>query len=165
MTRDEILRIFRVDMESGRLWWAIRPKCHAQLFGQEAGGPRRSHSGKSYWIVRAGGKAWKRAHLVYCVMHGRFPSPCVDHINGDSLDDRIANLREATITENAWNHKKRRRPSASGLPMGLRVTRYGRFVARIGYRGKQIQIGVFATQAEAHAAYLAKRMELYGQFA
>ena len=100
---------------------------------------------------------------MFLYVYGYFPFPCIDHINGNSLDDRIENLREATIIENAWNHKKRKRKI--NLPMGVRNMANGKFQARIGYKGKQLHLGVFDTANEAKNIYELKRKELYGKFA
>ena len=163
MTRQEINGLFKVDLENGRLFWLRPPKFHSELVGCEAGGPRPQHSGKSYWIVRINRKAYRRGHIIFCAVHGRFPTPCLDHVSGDSLDDRPSNIREATITENAWNHKHRKR--RINLPMGVRGLASGRFQARLGYLGTQLHLGSFDTPEGARAAYIQKRKECYGRFA
>lgn len=164
MTRQQILRAFYADLAKGTLTWRAVSKYHSRLNGKEAGGPRPTHIGKQYWVIRWDKYSYKRAHLIYFLVHGKWPKPCVDHINGDSLDDRPSNLRAATVTQNAWNHHKRKRRIK--LPMGVRINKpSGSFSARISYRKRQIHIGVFDTPEMAHGAYLEKRKELYGQFA
>jgi hypothetical protein len=83
----------------------------------------------------------------------------VDHINGDSLDNRIANLREATPALNAQNRRTPRRGSALGV-QGV-TARWGRYTAQITVRGKQHHLGLFATVDEARAAYVAAKRELH----
>lgn len=39
-----------------------------------------------------------------------------------------------------------------------------KFRAQIGFNGKQIGLGSFATPEAAHGAYVAKAAELYGDF-
>jgi len=163
LTKTEIEALFTVDLEGGRLFWRVPSKYHAEKVDQEAGGPALSQSGKYYWVVSINGRKYKRAHLIFCLAHGRFPVPMADHKNGDSLDDSPSNLRDATATQNAWNHKKRKRRIA--LPMGVRATKAGTFEARIGFHKTQIHLGAFATPEAAHAVYLSKRSELYGEFA
>jgi hypothetical protein len=163
MTPEHLACLFDVDLDAGRLFWRHGPRTHPRLAGQEAGGARRSHSGKQYWIVKIDGRAVKRSHLIYLAANGELPSPCCDHINGDSLDDRASNLRRATVAENAQNHKRRARRIA--LPMGVRHMASGRFQARIGHLGKQVHLGAYATPEEAAAIYRAKRKELFGEFA
>ena len=158
-----IRSIFDIDMEGGRMFWRAPPHTHQRLLGLEAGTPRGSHSQKIYWVIRIGGKAYKRGRLIFFAAFDRWPVPCIDHIDGNSLHDGILNLREATATENAWNHKRRKRRIA--LPMGVRLTGSGRYQARIGYHGTQIHLGAFDTPEEARAIYLDKRKELYGDFA
>ena len=159
----DVQRLFHADLLSGRLFWAIAPRTHPRLAGREAGSSRLGRGGKCYWYIKIGGVAYKRSHLIFCLVHGRMPSPCCDHINGNSLDDRPSNLREATITENAWNHKTRAR--RINLPMGVRSLPSGRYQARLSFHGKQLHLGSFSTPEEARAVYLAKRVENYGEFA
>ena len=164
MTRDRLFQVFVVDLDGGRLHWRQPSKFHNEKAGREAGCAWRSHSGKQYWHVKIDGRTYKRGRLIFFLAHGRFPSPCLDHINGNSLDDRLANIREATITQNAWNHKRRAKRSL--LPMGVRlISASGRYQARIAFNKSMIHLGAYDTPAEAAFAYQAKRRELYGHFA
>ena len=156
-------QLFELDKNSGKLFWIKPPKNHPDLLGKEAGCLTRNSNGKGYWMIQVDGKKYKRSHIVFFLVNGFWPKPCVDHINGDSTDDRPSNIRQATFTENAWNHKKRAR--RINLPIGVKNLASGRFEARIGYLGKQIHLGSFQSLDEASAVYQSKRRELYGQFA
>ena len=153
-----------VDPEAGKIIWREPPSNHPRLRGLLAGSPRKTR-GKIYWHIKYNRFAIKRSWLIFLWTHGRWPTDCLDHADGNSENDAIGNLREATVLQNAWNHKKRARPTASNLPMGVRPTPQGRFEARIGYRKTQIHLGAFETVEKATAAYVAKRQELYNDFA
>jgi hypothetical protein len=155
--------IFHLDKQTGRLFWKTPSKYHKDLIGKEAGNANKTHNDKCYWVVQVNGKKMKRGHIVYFMTHGVWPKPCIDHINGNSLDDRPENLRIATVLENSWNHKGRKRTIQ--LPMGVRHSGHGAYVARISYKKSQIYLGIFDTIQEASAIYQQKRRELYGEFA
>lgn len=153
-----------IDPISGTAVWIDATKHHAPLNGANAGTPRANHSGKRYWYIKIDNKAYKRSHLMFLVTHGRWPQHQIDHIDGNSLNDKASNLREATATQNAWNHK--RRAKKSSLPMGVRLMpQSGRFQARIACEKKVMHLGTYATPDEAHKVYLEKRKELFGDFA
>lgn len=147
----------------GVFYWIIPPLGHAELMGEEAGTPTENRGGKAYHNIQIDGVKYKRSRLAFLYMEGRWPSDMIDHINGDSLDDRWLNLRDATATQNAWNHKGRSKDS--DLPMGVRLNKSGRYSARICVRGEQIQIGTFNTIAEAETAYRQARRKYYGEYA
>jgi hypothetical protein len=44
--------------------------------------------------------------VIWALVHGRWPKQTIDHANGETLDDRLENLREATPSEQQWNQKK-----------------------------------------------------------
>ena len=162
LTKNQLTTLFDIYPENGKVFWKNVSKHHKRLNGIEAGCSQNSRN-KDYWVIKINNKKYKRGRLIFFYVHGKFPNPCIDHINGNSLDDRIENLREATVIENAWNHKKRKRKI--NLPMGVRNTPNGKFQARISYYGKQIHLGVFDTSIEAENVYKLKRKELYGKFA
>jgi len=155
---------FEIDAERGLLIWRHPPKNHPRMIDREAGSFRPTHWGKRYCHIKKDRHAFKRGYLIFLWVYGRWPAPCLDHIDGNSENDSIANLREATTTENAWNHKKRAR--RINLPMGVRlITKSGRYEARIGFHGNQLTLGAYDTPEAAHAVYLAKRKELYREWA
>ncbi len=159
----EALRRALILIPGGKLIWANPSEYHCGLIGYEAGGPVPSHNGKVYWKVSIGGRKYSRSRLVFCFIHGRWPTDQIDHIDGDSLNDSPSNLREATVTQNAWNHHKRAKKSL--LPMGVKALPSGRFQARIAVNKKSLSLGVFATEEEASAVYRAARSEHFGAFA
>lgn len=159
----DVLRLFRVCFVEGRLFWRIAPRTHPRLVGREAGSLRRSASGKLYCHVKIDGKPYKRGHLIYLAANGEWPSPCLDHIDGNSLNDALSNIRRASVLENAWNHKKRSK--RSDTPMGVRRLPSGRFQARLAKQNQQISVGTFATREAAIAAYRAARERYFGNFA
>lgn len=160
--REQVLYLFDIDKEAGKFFWKNPPKNHWQLLGTEAGCATPTHS-KTYWVIKVGGKAFKRGRLMFLVAYGFLPEPTVDHEDGNSLNDRPGNLREATGTENARNHKHRAKKQ--NLPMGVRRLASGKFQPRIGVNKKQIHLGSFDTPEEAEAVYLTNRKEHFHEFA
>jgi hypothetical protein len=50
---------------------------------------------------------WVMAHrLAFRIVHGRWPIGEIDHINGNPSDNRIANLRECTRSQNVMNTRR-----------------------------------------------------------
>lgn len=115
--------------------------------------------------------AWNRTtHSYYAVAHNRIlhreltsapDGMMVDHINRNSLDNRIQNLRIATNSQNQHN-TKRRVDNSSGI-RGVRFER-GRWRAQIKRNGKNFHIGSFSTSHEAKLAYDQKAKELSDSF-
>ena len=55
-----------------------------------------------YSATKIGGEHWCVHKLIYLYHHGYVPNQ-LDHINGDTSDNRIENLREANSSENMRN--------------------------------------------------------------
>jgi len=85
-----------------------------------------------------------------------------DHINGDPLDNRRANLRPCTKAENNRNRGSHK-TSKTGIK-GVSPWR-GRFRVVIHDGKKQIYLGSFPTADLAAAAYNGAAIVLYGAFA
>lgn len=156
--------VFRLDPNNGVLYWTAPPKNHAEKRGAVAGslcvGKGKN---KSYWQVRAFGKTFKRSRVVFHMTHGRWPMPGVDHRNGDSLDDRPANLRECDQSQNTANSADRQR--ATELPRGVYRTVQGRFMARLTVKGQTKSLGTFDDPATAKSIFEMARKEAFGEFA
>lgn len=87
----------------------------------------------------------------------------VDHRDSDGLNNRRGNLRAASRAQQSWNRRPRIE-STSGLK-GVFPTSPGRWIARVVWQGKRLNLGTFRSPEEAARAYDAKARELYGEFA
>ncbi len=88
---------------------------------------------------------------------------CVDHINHDALDNRKFNLRLCTIQQNTFNQG--RVNNKHGLKGIYLCSQTNKWVAQIVKDGKRRCIGYFKTKEKAHAEYVKKAKELFGEFA
>jgi hypothetical protein len=85
----------------------------------------------------------------------------VDHRDGNGLNNRRANLREATRQQNMHNQRTRC-DSTSGFK-GVGPSK-GKWQARIKLHGKVRHLGYFHTPEVAHAAYCKASKELHGDY-
>ena len=89
---------------------------------------------------------------------------CVDHINGDPLDNRKVNLRICTQAENRRNSKINKR-NISGYKGVSFIKMSGKYQSRICFNYKQYELGTFERAEDAAFAYNKKAKELFGEFA
>ena len=87
----------------------------------------------------------------------------IDHINGNGLDNRKANLRPATVAQNAWNSKKRN--PRSGYKGVCFDKDKGLWRAAIVCNRKRIHLGYFKNRTDAAKAYDKAAKKYHGQFA
>lgn len=85
-----------------------------------------------------------------------------DHINGDKLDNRAANLRHCTNAENA---RHRPRPVGKSGYRGVSVKKNGKFEASIMADYKRKSLGVYDQAIDAAKAYDEAAMKLHRSFA
>jgi len=142
------------DPETGVFTWRVARRGGASL-GDIAGGPNK----KGYIKIRLDGKMYYAHRLAWLYMYGVWPTKFVDHINCVESDNRIVNLRIATRAQNMANSRKH----AAGLLKG--VKRYGdKFQARIRIDKCLMNIGVYDTQEQAHAAYCEAAQKVFGAY-
>ena len=100
-------------------------------------------------------------HLVINIPDGMF----CDHINHNGLDNRKANVRPVTHTQNVWNRRKFKKPSRSKYKGVDWATDMKRWRARIRVNGKRIYLGSFKNEIDAAKAYDTAAQKYHGQFA
>ena len=88
-----------------------------------------------------------------------------DHINGNGLDNRKANLRPATRAQNGWNRRKGRIKSRSRYKGLAWDSKDKRWEVRISVNGRRIYIGRFQDQMKAARAYDRAARKYHGQYA
>lgn len=96
------------------------------------------------------------------------PGEQVDHIDGNTLDNRRANLRLCTRKENSRNHPGRpnqRRSRYKGVEYRTDGVRRRPWYAGARVDGRIVCFGFYLTEEEAALAYNAGVSRLYGEFA
>lgn len=129
------------------------------------------HSGRVY-AVRSekflDGK--KRFVYMHRFLTGAMKGQHVDHINGNTLDNRRSNIRACTSGQNSYNQSKRKIKSTSKFKGVSWNTRRKKWVAQCG--GPKTPgikanpyIGSYDSELDAARAYNEYAIKRFGQFA
>lgn len=129
--------------------------------GAKAGGEAGNVAEDGYRRVRLMQKYYLAHRLAWFYVTGRWPEFEIDHRNGNGLDNRWENLRDATPTINQQNHRQPGKANTSGFLGASLNKRSGLWRAKIRVHGKDVALGYFKTAAAAGAEYLARKRELH----
>jgi hypothetical protein len=88
----------------------------------------------------------------------------VDHISGNTLDNRKVNLRTCTYAENCRNRSKQKNNSSGFKGVSFKRPT-NRWVAQIMVNGNYIHLGYFFTLEEAAAKYNEAALKYHGEYA
>lgn len=89
----------------------------------------------------------------------------VDHINGNTLDNRKCNLRLCTGSQNSANTRKKASTSSSIYKGVSFYSRDRNWLAQIRCKGVYYYLGYYKTEIEAAVAYNNAAEKLFGKFA
>jgi hypothetical protein len=130
--------------------------------GRCASGAEAGRIALGYRRITVDRRDYPAHRLAWLYVHGEWPQGPLDHVNRKRDDNRIANLRLATDSQNKAN-----RPAQANSTSGIKgvYKRYRRWTAQICVQGRRLNLGTFATAGEAEAAYQAAAREHYGKFA
>jgi len=139
--------------------------CFAWIAGRLSGRVAGSQSGKRYWYIQFRGHKFPAHRLAWFFENGEWPDGDIDHINGDKQDNRIANLRPASRSENLWNSKKRK-DNKTGEKNVFWLARDNKWLVRVHANGKSHLIGRFAPDHYDQAVLAARkaRANLHKEF-
>lgn len=151
MTASELRNILSYDPTTGEFRWRRASK---RLAG-------RTNCSTGYREIQIGRRLYGAHRLAWLYMKGEWPPFQIDHDNLQKTDNRWSNLRDATPGQNSANTPKRR----SGLKGVTLHKTTGKYQAQIKTRNINFYLGLFEDEASAHAAYMKKAIELFGNFA
>lgn len=102
--------------------------------------------------------------LAWFYVHGVWPLGNIDHIDMNKKNNRIDNLREANLFENARN-KEKTITNKSGYKGVAKNTKCNTWRSTITANRKTIYLGSFNNKEDAAIAYDKAAIRLHGEFA
>lgn len=163
ISHDLLTYLFRYEPETGDFVRA-KPRQGASV-GEVAGCiVTNPATGKKYRHIGVNGEQLMAHRLAWFYVHGTWPVGEIDHIDGNSLNNAIANLREATRSQNSFN-RGQQVTNTSGFKGVCWHKNRCKWAASITVDRKQKHLGYFPTAELAHAAYCEAAKKLHGDFA
>lgn len=150
-----IIKIIKPDFDAGLLFWMPREKSlFKEEFRWKSWNDRYAHKEALVNINNGGYKQGEiyskphKAHRVMWYIETKEIPLIVDHINGIRTDNRLENLRNVSVMENARNTCLNTRNKSGVIGVSYDNT-YNKWVARIVVEGKSIFLGYFENFEEA----------------
>ena len=159
LTVSRLKELLDYDPLTGIFTWKVKRP------GKNGGVRPGDHAGMltgGYILIGIDGEKHQAHHLAWLFMTGSWSANLLDHEDGNGLNNRWANIREATRSQNNTNCGTRPQ-SATGFK-GVRPHR-DKFVAQISINNKTRYLGIFETPEEAHTAYTKAANDAHGEFA
>jgi hypothetical protein len=172
--------LLRYEPETGKLFWKRRP-ITMFAFDSERHSGKRIYSAQracNIWNTRYADKEalttlnnWGCLHgsihkqsmlahrVIWELVTGKPPREEIDHINGNKIDNRLVNLREATPSLNSSNRGIAINNKSGEIGIFWNAIRE-RWRAQITQNGKQQFLGEFKTKEEAIRARKAAEIAL-----
>ena len=102
--------------------------------------------------------------LAWAIYYGEWPTHSLDHVDLNKSNNRIANLRKATMSENLRNIATPIH-NTSGFKGVYWHKRASKWAARIKHNQKDIHLGLFKEIHDAVACVTEARNKIHGVFA
>ena len=153
----------RLEYADGKLYWRPNPNGPKNWNARFAGKLAGCDSGHGYWKIRINGKALY-AHQLVVLMHHGFMPEAIDHIDCDTSNNRVENLRAATKSANGMN-RHAPKSNTSGCKGVIWHKGANKWMARIMTAGRDTYLGLYTDFAEACSAANNARLEHHGDFA
>jgi hypothetical protein len=156
-----LLEALRYEPDTGHFYWQkMLGKARRGFAGKRAGSDRPN---QHYTTISVCGRVYYAHRLAWFYTHGRWPNEHIDHINGDKLDNRLCNLREATRAQNMRN-SRRHKDNTSGFT-GVRFHRpSGKWQACGSYDHRFRSFGYYDTAEEAAKARELATKATFGEY-
>jgi len=151
------MQVLHYNSETGVFTWVIPSR------GTKAGDVAGCRKNNGYIKICVDQKQYHAHRLAFLYVEGRFPKADIDHVNGDRTDNRWANLRHATRSNNLLNKAKSPRNTSGFKGVSWHKQRQ-KWAARAQDGEKYRHLGLYDTPEAAAEAYRAFAMLRHGEF-
>ncbi len=155
---EELKSVLGYRHETGEFHW-IKPTNRRIAAGAAAG----ALTDNGYLAITINGKKHLAHRLAWFVFYGTIPPEYIDHVNRIKTDNRISNLRLATMAQNAEN-REARSDNKSGFKGVSWCKNKKMWSAQIQRNGKNIHREFFTSKEDAAASYLKASAVIHGKF-
>lgn len=160
LNAEEARELFEYEPSTGRIFWKVSRSNKIRV-GQEAGSARADGRVR----VGVGTKSYLRARLAWLIHTGSWPRHDIDHIDGDKGNDALHNLRDIKHSVNMQNLRKATKAKRLSSLLGTTFRsdlKSKPWAAKITVEINKVKtIGYFATEEQAHAAYVDAKRRLH----
>lgn len=161
---EELELLFNYNPDSGIFTWKKKFSNRPINPGDPAGG-LRGKPGKKYITLMCNGRALQSHRVAWYMHHKEDPGAMhVDHINGDSTDNRIVNLRLATDRQNSQNRKIGKNNTTGYKGVYPSYCSVNPWEAVVWHPGGKTIVGYFKTIEEAGQAAAKARKKMHEEF-
>jgi hypothetical protein len=101
LNQTRLKEVLHYDEDTGIFTWKISRSSFVKM-----GDKIKSLDKDGYFLVQIDKKSYRVHRLVWLWYYNKFPDKVIDHIDGDVTNNKINNLREATVSQNAMNRGK-----------------------------------------------------------
>lgn len=168
---DVLRELLRYEPETGLLFWLPRPvesfenAMRAAMWnGRYAGKPAFTADTRGRRSGAILGRNFLAHRAIWCLVTGQWPTHTIDHRDGDPSNNRWANLRAATRSQNVRNRASAKGSSSWFLGVTWAIRR-GKWRGQIEANGKRYWLGDFTDELDAARAYDAAAIVHHGSFA
>jgi hypothetical protein len=155
-----VREILNYDPDTDHFTWRVNRPTPRQI-GKRAGSLKKN----GYRSIHLTPYSWSEHRLAWLYVHGEWPRGFIDHINHEPGDNRISNLRVATVSQNVAHTRvpPKNKHGLRGIwfDPSMKSTPW---CATIRMNGKANFLGMYATAEEAAAAYKAAAERVHGEF-
>jgi len=157
ITQKELHRFF--DYDNGYL--VSKVKRNTSNIGDSIG--VISGRDRNYLRARINGRTYYVHRMIFLYCHGYLPK-YIDHIDNNSLNNQIENLRSCTQSENSCNSKlpKNNTSGFKGVTWDSSVNKWKAFII-LNY--KEIRFGYYKDKEKAAEVVAKGRLKYHGKFA
>lgn len=155
---EELNRLLHYEPSTGVLTWKV------SRGGMPAGSVAGNKNNNGYLKISVQNRPLLGHRVAWALHYGEWPGKLIDHINRQTLDNRITNLRLADVAENNINRGKLENTTSKYLGVCWSKDKR-KWLASITSNGRWIYLGKFAKEADAAKAFNEAARIHHGEFA
>jgi len=157
LSRAQLQELLAYDPKTGAFTWR---KSNRNVSTGDVAGTINS---EGYRVITVNGVKYHAHRLAWLFAKGAWPDRQIDHRNLVRSDNRLLNLRSATVSQNGQNRQMQSN-NRSGYKGVHFSKRRGCWVAKICIQRNEIHLGYFSDPEAASTAYEQAETSLFGEF-